>query len=78
MPKRYVLQMALVYMILFPLSYGTVGNITHLNQPFSLNELEYVINHTKVTTLGEDKVSAKLFKGLNLHARISLLQIDKI
>ena len=57
-----------------PLSYGSAGN-TQLNQPFSLNELDYAINHTKVTTPGEDKISAKLFKGLNTHARKLLLQV---
>lgn len=56
------------------LTYGSDidGN---LNRPFTMLELSDAIQSTKVSTPGEDGVSALLFKGLNDHSRGLLLQL---
>lgn len=57
-----------------PLDYGGNGDPA-LNNPFVLSELKTAIKNSRLTTPGEDMISAKFFKGLNEHSLMLLLKI---
>ena len=56
-----------------PIDYDSAN--PNLNLSFSISELGDAIRRTKITTSGEDKISAKLFKGLDSHSQNVLLQV---